>query len=45
VPSSYWTTYQGASHDGSTFCSAVTEFFRTLLKLCGIGYVLSLFEK
>jgi hypothetical protein len=27
----YWTTYERVSHDGSTFCSAVTEVFRTLL--------------
>ena len=32
VPSPYWTTCEGVSHDGSTFCSAVTEFFRTLLR-------------
>jgi hypothetical protein len=38
VPSPYWTTYQGASHDGSAFCSAITEFFRTLLdERSGLG--------
>jgi len=31
VPSPYWTTYRGVGHYGSTFCPAVTEFFRALL--------------
>jgi len=32
VLSPYSTTYEGSSHHGSTFCSAVTEFSAPLLK-------------
>jgi hypothetical protein len=39
MPSPCSTTYEGVSHDDSTFCSAIAEFFRTLLVLATVRYL------